>query len=207
MRRLKPVASENIIPISIPYLPRRQRISDELKTGSAASLSPFRVHIDALTEQFDLNHQIGARSTFSAGTCCIHEACQNTAYSRRASTFLSTIVFPSTARLDTMSIRDRASNLDPGQDGAIVREDAEADSQRIGEGGGHQHNSAEQEVEPDEVAGGREQDEAPASAPPPSVNAADAKKIFGTMRRPNPTVKKSVKNACYIMCRISWGAK
>ncbi|SJL04841.1 uncharacterized protein ARMOST_08212 [Armillaria ostoyae] len=82
---------------------------------------------------------------------------------------------------------DRTSNLNSGQDGAIVRQDAEAESQGIGGGGEHRHNPAEQEVEPNEAAGGQEQDEA---APPTSANAASAKKIFGTMRRPNPNVKK-----------------
>ncbi|KAK0441430.1 hypothetical protein EV421DRAFT_732643 [Armillaria borealis] len=85
---------------------------------------------------------------------------------------------------------DRTSNLDSGQDGAIVRQDAEDESQGIGEGWEHQHNPAEQEVEPNEVAGVQEQDEAPTPAPPPSANAAGAKKIFGTMRRPNPTARK-----------------
>ncbi len=94
---------------------------------------------------------------------------------------------------------DRTSNLDPGQDGAIARQEAEAESQGIGGGGEHQHNSAEQEVEPDEAAGGQEQEEASASAPPLSANAAGAKKIFGTMRRPNPTVKKGVRNSSYSM--------
>ncbi|SJL04837.1 uncharacterized protein ARMOST_08208 [Armillaria ostoyae] len=60
----------------------------------------------------------------------------------------------------------------------------------LGGGGEDPHNLAEQGVEPNEAAGGQEQDEAPASAPPPSANAAGAKKIFGTMRRPNPNVKK-----------------
>ncbi|SJL04832.1 uncharacterized protein ARMOST_08203 [Armillaria ostoyae] len=92
---------------------------------------------------------------------------------------------------------DRTSNLDSGQDGAIVRQDAEAESQGIGGGGGDPHNLAEQGVEPNEAAGGQEQGEAPASAPPPSVNAAGAKKIFGTMRRPNPTAKKGATHTSY----------
>ncbi|KAK0227856.1 hypothetical protein IW262DRAFT_558338 [Armillaria fumosa] len=81
------------------------------------------------------------------------------------------------------------SNLDPGNDGTIVPQDAEAESQGIGGDGEHRHNSAEQEVETNEVAGGQEQDETPASAPPPSANAAGAKKVFG-MKRSSPTVKK-----------------
>ncbi len=62
-----------------------------------------------------------------------------------------------------MSIHEiyRPSNLDLGQDGAIARQEAEAESQGIEGGGERRHNSAEQEVEPDE-----EQDETPASAPP-----------------------------------------
>ncbi len=115
--------------------------------------------------------------------------------------------------LNDMSIpeTDRTSNLDSGQDGAIVRQDAEAESQGVGGGGEHQYNPAEQEVEPNEAAGGQEQNEAPTSARPPSANAASAKKIFGTMRRSNPTVKKGVQNASYsrsylMRCQIGYDA-
>ncbi len=51
----------------------------------------------------------------------------------------------------------------------------------------------------------RKRIKAPPLPPPSYANAADAKKIFGTMRRPNPTVKKGVKNAAYFVS-ISWGA-
>ncbi|KAK0492129.1 hypothetical protein EDD18DRAFT_1258327, partial [Armillaria luteobubalina] len=84
---------------------------------------------------------------------------------------------------------DRTSNLDPRQDKTTVRQDTKADSQGIGGGGEPPHNSAEQEVEPDEVAEGQDEDEAPASAPLPSANAAGAKTVFG-MKRSNPTVKR-----------------
>ncbi len=65
--------------------------------------------------------------------------------------------------LNDMSIHeiDRTSNLDSGQDRAIVRQDAEAESQAIGGGEERHHSSAEQEVEPNETVGGQEQDEAP----------------------------------------------
>ncbi|KAK0474781.1 hypothetical protein IW261DRAFT_524892 [Armillaria novae-zelandiae] len=75
------------------------------------------------------------------------------------------------------------SDLDPGQDAVIVRGDAEADSQGIGESGEHPHNSAEHEVELDEAAGEQEQDEGPVSAPPPSANPATAKTVFGMKKR------------------------
>ncbi|PBK62922.1 hypothetical protein ARMSODRAFT_558313 [Armillaria solidipes] len=79
---------------------------------------------------------------------------------------------------------DRTSTLDPGQDGAIIREDAEVGSQGIGGDGEHEQKPTEQPVESDEM---EEEDQAAAAAPPIS---AGAKKIFGTMRRPNPTAKK-----------------
>ncbi|KAK0441419.1 hypothetical protein EV421DRAFT_732294 [Armillaria borealis] len=69
---------------------------------------------------------------------------------------------------------DRTSTLDPGQDGTIVREDAVAESQRIGGDGEHGRNPAEQEVE---------------SAVPTSATAANAKTFFG-MKRAKPTVNK-----------------
>ncbi len=86
---------------------------------------------------------------------------------------------------------ERTSTLDPGQDGAIIREDAEAEG--IGGDGELGQNPAEQGVESDEAA---EEDEAPTAAPT-SATAASAKKIFGAMRRPNLTVKKGVKNPSY----------
>ncbi|KAK0225000.1 hypothetical protein EDD85DRAFT_958727 [Armillaria nabsnona] len=79
---------------------------------------------------------------------------------------------------------DRTSTLDPG---AIIREDAEAEVQEIERDGEHRQNPAEQGVEPDEA---EKEDQAPAAAPPTSATAAGAKRIFGTMRRPNPTAKK-----------------
>ncbi|KAK0492171.1 hypothetical protein EDD18DRAFT_1465616 [Armillaria luteobubalina] len=84
---------------------------------------------------------------------------------------------------------DRTSNLDQKQDRASVHEDTEADLQGIGVGGEHPQNLAEQEVEPDEAAGGQDEDDAPASAPVPAANAAGAKTVFG-MKRANPTVKR-----------------
>ena len=83
---------------------------------------------------------------------------------------------------------DRTSTQDPGQDGAIIREDAEAESQRIGGDGEHGQKPAGQGVQLDEA---EEEDQAPAA--PPSTSAG-AKKIFGTTR-PNPTAKKGVKNS------------
>ncbi len=102
--------------------------------------------------------------------------------------------------LNSMSIHetDRTSTLDAGQDDTIIREDAGAESQRIG---GDDERGQNPGVESDEA---EEEEQAPAAAPPTS---AGAKKIFGTMRRPNPTAKKGVKNPSCIMCRISWGAK
>ncbi len=85
---------------------------------------------------------------------------------------------------------DRTSTLDPGQDGTIIHEDAEAEEPGIGGDREHGQNPAEQ-VESDEAEA---EDQAPAAAPPISANAANAKKVFG-MKRSNPTVKKGVKTA------------
>ncbi|KAK0442863.1 hypothetical protein EV421DRAFT_2056409, partial [Armillaria borealis] len=72
---------------------------------------------------------------------------------------------------------DRASSLDLGEDEAIAHRDApEGEEQGIGRG---------EERQPDEAAGGQDQDEAPAAA----ATAANAKTLFG-MKRSNPTVKK-----------------
>ncbi|PBK62962.1 hypothetical protein ARMSODRAFT_1024502 [Armillaria solidipes] len=49
----------------------------------------------------------------------------------------------------------------------------------------------DQEIEAEPGGRGqREQDEVPTINAPNPANAAGAKKIFGTMRRPNPTAKK-----------------
>ncbi|SJL04881.1 uncharacterized protein ARMOST_08252 [Armillaria ostoyae] len=80
---------------------------------------------------------------------------------------------------------DRTSTLDLGQDGAIVREDAEAELQGIGENGEHGQNPAEHEVESDEA----EEDQASTTALPTSATAANAKKTFG-IKRQKPAVKK-----------------
>ncbi|PBK62917.1 hypothetical protein ARMSODRAFT_1024458 [Armillaria solidipes] len=85
---------------------------------------------------------------------------------------------------------DRTSTLDSGA--IIIREDAEAEAQEIEGDGEHRQNPAEQGVGSDE-----EEDQVPAAAPPASATAADAKKIFGTIRRPNPIAKKGVKKASY----------
>ncbi|SJL04754.1 uncharacterized protein ARMOST_08124 [Armillaria ostoyae] len=76
---------------------------------------------------------------------------------------------------------DGTSNLDLGQDGVIVREDAEVEEPGIGEDGEHGQNPAEQEAE--------EEDQAPAATPQIFVTAANAKTTFG-IKRSNPTVKK-----------------
>ncbi|KAK0210206.1 hypothetical protein DFS33DRAFT_1378194 [Desarmillaria ectypa] len=47
-----------------------------------------------------------------------------------------------------------------------------------------------QEIEIEEGGGEQGQDEIPATAMKNFTNAASAKKIFGTMRRPNPSAKK-----------------
>ncbi|SJL04845.1 uncharacterized protein ARMOST_08216 [Armillaria ostoyae] len=94
---------------------------------------------------------------------------------------------------------DGTSALDPGQDGATIREDADAESQGIEGDREHGQEPADQGVESDEEEAEseeteedetEEEDRAPAAAPPTSATAAGAKKIFGTMRRPNPTAKK-----------------
>ncbi len=108
-------------------------------------------------------------------------ALEHVAVMRRASIFLSTIALPSTAT-NLMSIyeTDRASSLDLGEDEAITHKDApEGEEQGIGRG---------EERQPDEAAGGQDQDEAPAAA----STAANAKTLFG-MKRSNPAVKKGVK--------------
>ncbi|KAK0492176.1 hypothetical protein EDD18DRAFT_1414804 [Armillaria luteobubalina] len=79
------------------------------------------------------------------------------------------------------------SNLKSRQDRVSVCEDTETNSEGIGSGEGP-HNLAEQEVEPDEVAGWQDEDEAPVSVLLPSANAASAK-VFG-MKRSNPMVNK-----------------
>ncbi|SJL04739.1 uncharacterized protein ARMOST_08109 [Armillaria ostoyae] len=73
-----------------------------------------------------------------------------------------------------------------GQEGAIVREDADAEEPEPGGDGEHEQKPAEQEKESDEeeIDG-----EAPAVALPISATAANAKTTFG-MKRSNPTVKK-----------------
>ncbi len=102
-------------------------------------------------------------------------------------------------QLNTMSIReiDRTSTSDPGQDGTIVHEDAEAAEPGIGGDREHGQNPAVREVDSDE-----EEDQARAHAPPSSANAANAKKIFG-MKRSNPTVKKGEKVLQILPSRIS----
>ncbi len=85
---------------------------------------------------------------------------------------------------------DRTSTLDLGQDVAVVCENAEAESQGIGEDGEHGQNPAEHEVESDEA---EEDVRAPTAAPPTSATAANAKKAFG-MKRPKPAVKKGAQN-------------
>ncbi|PBK64575.1 hypothetical protein ARMSODRAFT_1007143 [Armillaria solidipes] len=78
---------------------------------------------------------------------------------------------------------DGTSNLDLGQDGVIVREDAEVEEPGIGEDGEHGQNPAEQEAE---------EEKAPAATPQIFVTAANAKTTFG-IKRSNPTVKKETK--------------
>lgn len=107
-------------------------------------------------------------------------ALEDVAVMRRASIFLSTIVvLQQLLKLMSIYETDRASSLDLGEDEAIAHKDApEGEEQGIGRGEVRQ---------PDEAAGGLEQDEAPTATP----TAANAKTLFG-MKRSNP-VKKGVK--------------
>ncbi len=87
------------------------------------------------------------------------------------------------------------SSLDPGPDGAIGREDAEAKEPGIGADGEHGRNRAgqEEDVQSGEAEEEEEEDKAiAATAPPTSATAANAKTLFG-MKRSNPTVKKGLK--------------
>ncbi|KAK0442855.1 hypothetical protein EV421DRAFT_550850 [Armillaria borealis] len=83
---------------------------------------------------------------------------------------------------------DRTMTLDPGQDGAIVREHSEAES-RGSWGNREQQRNLPERVELDEVVGRQEQDEALAAAPPSSATASNVKTIFG-LKRSNTTVNK-----------------
>ncbi|PBK62885.1 hypothetical protein ARMSODRAFT_556595 [Armillaria solidipes] len=88
---------------------------------------------------------------------------------------------------------DRTSPLDPGPDESIKREVAETEEPGIGGDGEHERSPAGQEEEVESGGAKKEEleeDQAPATAAPPtSATAAFAKTTFG-MKRSNPTVKK-----------------
>lgn len=96
---------------------------------------------------------------------------------------------------------DRTMTLDPGQDGAIVREHSEAESQGPW-GNGEQRRNLPERVEPDEVVAGQDQNEALAAASPNSATAANVKTIFG-LKRSNTTVNKGVKTTSNFFPPIS----
>ncbi|KAK0492114.1 hypothetical protein EDD18DRAFT_521337 [Armillaria luteobubalina] len=81
---------------------------------------------------------------------------------------------------------DGKSTLGVGQDVAIRREDAEVESQGIGEDRDHEQNSAEHEAEADEA---EEEDQVPAVAPPTSTSAANARTTFG-LKKPKPAINR-----------------